>query len=116
MPPATVPLYLRAADLLVIPNSAKDADSARFTSPMKLYEYMASGTPILASNVPSLREALTEETALFVTPDDAAALARGVSESLAHPDEALSRARKAQEAARSHTWQERARRILEGVE
>ena len=48
--------YMAAADVLVIPNSG-DYDISRFyTSPIKLFEYMAAKRPIVASNLPSLRE------------------------------------------------------------
>src|SRR5262249_22164092 len=40
VPNAQVPSYLAAADLLVLPNSGRFA-SARITSPLKLFEYMA---------------------------------------------------------------------------
>lgn len=77
-PHQDIPYYLSAADVLVLPNSAKDEDSRLYTSPMKLFEYMASGTPIIASDVPSLREVLTEENSLLVTPDEFPALAAGI--------------------------------------
>jgi len=43
------PLYLRAADMCVLPNSGESDISTTFTSPLKLFGYMASGTPIVAS-------------------------------------------------------------------
>src|SRR3989344_8817955 len=49
VPHKDVPLWQAAADVLVIPNSAKEEISVHHTSPMKLFEYMASQRPILAS-------------------------------------------------------------------
>jgi glycosyltransferase involved in cell wall biosynthesis len=111
VPHARVPLALRAADLLVLPNSGKDEDAAKFTSPMKLFEYMASGTPILASDVPSIREVLTDESAAFFTPDDPDALAHAIKKLLSD----VSVTEKGKEAKRlvsRHTWGGRARAIL----
>lgn len=112
VPPERVPLYLRAADALVIPNSAKDEDTARFASPMKLFEYMASGTPIVASDVPSIREILGEEQAQFVAADDPVSLAGGVHALLADATRARERADAAQKRAAEYTWEKRAERIL----
>ena len=48
----------READVLVLPNPAS-AISTHVTSPLKLFEYMAAGRPIVASNLPAIREVLT---------------------------------------------------------
>lgn len=107
-----VPLYLRAAHVLVLPNSGKDKDSARFTSPMKLFEYMASGTPIVASDVPAIREILDETTAALVTPDEPEAFAKGVREVLTEPEKAHERAQRAYAKVGIYTWSKRAAVIL----
>ena len=56
------------ADVLALPNPSS-AISREFTSPLKLFEYMASGRPIVASDLPSLREVLADgRNALLVEP------------------------------------------------
>jgi len=107
-----IPFYLRAADILILPNSGKDEDSARYTSPLKLFEYMASGKPIIASDLPSLREVLSEENAFLVAPDDPEALARGIRYALQHPEEASKRATQALNDVKRYTWESRAKHIL----
>jgi glycosyltransferase involved in cell wall biosynthesis len=73
--PPEVPARLAAADILVLPNPAS-AISTHATSPLKLFEYMAAGRAIVASDLPSIREVLTDErTALLVPPGDPAAMA-----------------------------------------
>lgn len=107
-----VPTYLRAADALILPNSGKDADSARFTSPMKLFEYMGSMTPIVASDVPSVREVLDEGSAAFFSPDDPESLAIALKNVL--DDGALSGriAEGARTRVEAYTWDMRAKKIL----
>jgi teichuronic acid biosynthesis glycosyltransferase TuaC len=73
-----LPNVLPAADVLVLPNSGKGTESSRNTSPLKLFAYMASGVPIVSSDVPAVREVLSEDSAVFVKPDDPQALADGV--------------------------------------
>lgn len=105
-------LYMRAADVLVIPNSAKDSASRAFTSPMKLFEYMASGTPIVASDVSAIREVISSECAQFCSPDDPSAFAEAIAYLFAHPEEAADKARHALLTVREHTWDARAASIL----
>ncbi len=109
--PGRVPLFLAAADALVLPNSGRVAISARYTSPLKLFEYMAAGRPIVASDLPSLREVLDESTAFFVAPDDPEALRRGIERCLDAAPAAASAARRARERAVKYTWDARAERL-----
>lgn len=116
-PPERVLDYLAAADLGVAPNRSQPAISARYTSPLKVFESMAVGLPLVASDVPSLRELLTHgEDAWLVAPDDPKALAAGLRRVL---DDAPLRSRLAQRflaRAPQHTWDARARRILAWME
>ena len=106
------PLYLRAADVAVLPNTAKDEISAKYTSPLKLFDYMAAGTPIVASDLPSIREVLSEKTAYFAVPDDAASFVATIVNAAEHPEEALEKASAAQNVVQNYDWKDRARRIL----
>jgi glycosyltransferase involved in cell wall biosynthesis len=112
-PPDRIPLYLAAADVGVVPNRSRPAISAKYTSPLKVFESMAMGLPLVASDLPSLREILVgEEHAVFVAPDDPAALAEGIGRLFG--DEALREAMRAHGIARAPelTWDARAERIL----
>lgn len=115
-PKEQVPKYLAAADVLVLPNTAATEESVRFTSPLKLFEYMASGTPIVASDLPSLKEVLSEATAFFATPGSGESLARAVQEALANTGEAEARARAALALSREHTWDAHAQKTLAFIE
>jgi glycosyltransferase involved in cell wall biosynthesis len=111
-PPASVPLLLAAADVGVVPNRSQPPISARYTSPLKVFEAMAAGLPLVASDLPSLREVLSEEQALFVAPDDPAALAEGLRALLDDPERRELMSRSLRSRAGEHTWDARARRIL----
>jgi glycosyltransferase involved in cell wall biosynthesis len=106
-----VPLWQSAADVLVLPNSAKEEISVHYTSPMKLFEYMASARPIVASDLPSIREVLPEGVGYFAIPDDPASLAEQVKSALSDGS-AGERGRRAREIVAEFTWDKRARRIL----
>lgn len=114
-PYTQLPDNQQAADVLVLPNSGKGALSSLYTSPLKLFTYMASGIPIVASDLPSLREILSEKNAFLVTPDDPNALAEGIRTALRDPEESARRARQARADVEHYTWQARADRILEAL-
>lgn len=104
-----------AADVLVLPNTAKNAMSSRYTSPLKLFSYMASGIPIVASDIPSIREILSEANAYLVAADDAGALADGIGKALAGGAEAKRRAIQGRKDAERYTWDARAAAIVEAI-
>jgi glycosyltransferase involved in cell wall biosynthesis len=111
IPPAEVAARLRGVDVLTLPNP-RSAISSEFTSPLKLFEYMASGRPIVASDLPSLREVLRhEENALLVEPGNPQALVAGIQR--IKDDAALGRRLAAQALAdvAQFTWARRAERL-----
>lgn len=113
VPPAQVPSWLAAADVLILPNSAKTAISRNHTSPLKLFEYMAAHRPIVATDIPSLRDILTDgENARLVPPDNGAALAQAVQYLIATPERAHAQADRALQDVQAHTWEKRAERII----
>ena len=111
VPPSQVAGLLQSADVLVLPNPAS-AISTRFTSPLKLFEYMAAGRPIVATDLPALREVLRDgETAVLVTPGDAPALAAGIQRVVTDAAFAERLASAARAAVGDYTWDRRAERL-----
>ena len=112
LPYANLPVNQKAADVLVIPNSGKMAISKYYTSPLKLFSYMASQRPIVASDLPSLREILDENTAVLVKPDNPNALAQGIKTALKNPDFSDNISEQAFRDVRKYTWAKRVEKIL----
>jgi len=115
VPNTEVPYWIRSCDVATIPWTWTEF-SAYFTSPLKLFEYMAAGVPILATDLPSVREVLRHgENAWLVPPDDPKALSTGIQHLLENPDLAERLARQAREDVRQYTWKRRAATILQHV-
>jgi glycosyltransferase involved in cell wall biosynthesis len=111
IPPADVAARLREADVLILPNP-RSAISSDFTSPLKLFEYMASGRPIVASDLPALREILRqEENALLVDAGNPPALVAAIRRIKDDPALGARLARQAQADVREFTWNRRAERL-----
>ncbi len=109
-------------DVLIAPyqhkiRSVGGTDTSRWFSPLKIFEYMAAGKPIVCSDLPVLREILEHgRTAWLVHPDEAAGWVDALR-LLAHDLQLRRRlgAAARQEWADNYTWQGRATRILQGV-
>ncbi len=112
-PHEEIPLWLRAADVLVLPNTGKQKVSLYYTSPMKMFEYMASGTPIVASNIPSIAEILNDKNAILAKADNSESFAEKIKFVLENRASAKMRAEEALKDVQKYTWAERARRISE---
>jgi glycosyltransferase involved in cell wall biosynthesis len=113
-PPYEIPLYLKSADILVLPQSSKTTHSTYYTSPLKLFEYMASERPITASRLPVLQEILVDEqNALLYTADDPVALAEAVKRLIADVQLCKKLSEQASKDVQHYTWIHRAARILQ---
>ncbi len=109
--PASVRGHLARADLLVLPNVATSI-SSRYTSPLKLFEYLAAGKPIVGSDLPALREVLRPgENAVLVEAGSPDALAAGMRQVFEDRRLAERMARRAFGDARSYAWARRAARL-----
>jgi glycosyltransferase involved in cell wall biosynthesis len=99
-----------AADVLVLTGDPSSAVAQFYTSPLKLFTYMASGIPIIATDLPSFRDVLSEREAYFFE-SNAAALAEALMFVVAHPEDAAGRAAAARQKVQEFSWDKRARAI-----
>ena len=113
IPHGNVALELARACIAVLPNRA-DPDSA-FTSPIKLFEYMAAGCAVVASDLPSLREVLDRDDAVWAPPGDPAGLASAIRGLAEDPERARRLGTRLREKARGYTWVARGERLARVV-
>ncbi|OJI07345.1 hypothetical protein BK004_01270 [bacterium CG10_46_32] len=104
-------MLMQLSDVLVM-NYPNTEHYAQFMSPIKMFEYMASGTPIVSSDLPSIREVLNENNAVLVEPGNTEALAAGINKVL--NDEAFAKriAAQAQEDVKKYGWNKRAKALI----
>lgn len=119
VPNAELPLYQAAADVLIMPYSQQVAgssggDIAPYLNPMKMFEYLASGRPIVSSDLPILREILTDENAVIL-PADEVAWTETLKALANDPKRRSALATAARQTAERYTWDARAGRLLEGL-
>jgi glycosyltransferase involved in cell wall biosynthesis len=113
VPPRDVHAYHRIADVLLLyyPSGFALND---YRSPGKLFEYMASGVPIAAVDLPVLREVLGDPPAAFVVPPDSPRdLARAIRAVLDDYERGSRVAEVARERVAEFTWDRRAEKIVQ---
>jgi glycosyltransferase involved in cell wall biosynthesis len=106
---------LAKAFIGVLPNHREEI-SERFTSPLKLFEYMAAGKVIVASDLPSIREILDDRKAYLCPPASPRSLAETVHSVYRDPKIAESRIAEAKVAAQNYSWDRRAMNIRSFLE
>ncbi len=114
VPQAEGPTYLAACDILASPHVPNPDGTPFFGSPTKLFEYMAMGKGIVASDLDQIGQILDHDhTAWLVEPGNATALAHGIKALIDDPE----RRQRLGQAARAtvvehYTWEEHTRKII----
>lgn len=108
-PPERVPDFLAAADVVVSPRCGG------INPPGKIYTYMQSGTPVVATDIPAHTAVLDSDTAVLTEPS-ADGIAEGILWALAHPDEARRKAERAAKTVAGMTPESQARAILDAYD
>jgi glycosyltransferase involved in cell wall biosynthesis len=112
VPPAAVGRYLAAADVLAMPTHPS-LPYAAYTSPLKLFEYMAASRPIVSADLPALREVVSHgRNALLFTAGDVHAFTSAVRTVLSDRSLAERIGRQARIDVQRFSWNARAKRIL----
>jgi len=107
-------------DICLLPNQRRIArvggsgDISKWTSPLKLFEYMAYGMPIVASDVPVLREVLTDRVnAILVAPENVDGWVAAIKELAADANLRANIGRRARkDFLAEYTWRSRAGKVL----
>lgn len=119
VPHSQVLRYLKSFDVLLAPyqrrvETARTNDIASWMSPLKIFEYMAAGSPIVCSDLPVLREVLEDQVnALLVPPDDVEAWGVALKKLRDEPGLAKALGGRAQEGVIArYNWDNRAERVV----
>lgn len=112
--PADIPFWLEKMDIAVAPYPALDNF---YFSPLKVFEYMAAGLPVIASDIGQIKTIIQHgQQGLLITPGSVSALSTALQQLVDHPQQALALAYQAQQYIFAHyTWDAVAQRILKQV-
>jgi|GEM_PF-4717438 len=107
-----IPRLLHSFDSVLMLHT-RAMSTYRWTSPLKLFEIMASGTPAVMSRLPTIEEVIDERYVHFIDNEVPESLVEALLDLEKNPEAARDRARAAQEkAAAQHSWEQRAREIV----
>lgn len=113
-PHSRIPVFLKSFDCCLLPLTADIKRTVRYATPLKLFEYLAAGRPIVASDLPSLSHFLTDgDNALLVPPGSPEAFGSALERLKTDPELRQALSRSARRHAGQFTWSNRARRILD---
>src|SRR3989338_418283 len=107
-------IYQKAFDVLLMPFPDKP-HYRYYMSPLKMFEYLAAGRPIIASDLPSIKEVLSEQNCLFCQPDNPADLAAKIKLILQDRDLSDRMVKQSQRDSLSYTWENRAAKIIQAI-
>jgi glycosyltransferase involved in cell wall biosynthesis len=117
VPMHRVPMYQSAGDVLIMPyDTTLDIDvmDIETTSPLKLFEYLASSRPVVSTNIPAISRTIKHEVnGLLARPNDIEHLASLVDRVLA--DDKLSKqlSEQAYQTATEYQWKHRCQKIID---
>lgn len=121
IPNSEIPDILLCQDILLMPYQNQvgingKGDTAKWMSPMKMFEYMASGRVIISSDLPVLKEILTNRrNAYLVQPDCVSEWMDTIQYISCHRNEAVMIAAQSREDVKAYSWERRAAKIKDMV-
>lgn len=115
VPHKDIDMHMKACDCLIAPYPKTDHYSY-YMSPMKVFEYMVSERPMIVTDLPSIREIVDENTALFVPTDNSKAIVQAIEKIVNNKEMAYTLAINARKyAEENYTWKKRAQTILSKI-
>jgi glycosyltransferase involved in cell wall biosynthesis len=117
VPNERLPLYLAAADVFLMPHQKKvqasgGGDIAAYTSPLKMFEYLAAQRLLIASRLPVLQEVLNDKIAELCEPDNLDQWNEALRRARMHPMLSREKAKNAYKEVKQYTWRERVKRCV----
>ena len=114
-----LPVYQAAADILLMPyeniiTGSSGGNSTAYASPMKMFEYMACRRAIISSDLPVIREVLNPSNAMLCPPDDIEIWSQALGSLIYDEERRIALAEQSWRDIQQYTWQERARKALDG--
>lgn len=116
-----LPIHLAACDVLLMPYQkyvcvhGGSIDTAKWASPMKMFEYMATRRLIVSSELPVLKEILNTGNSILCSPEDTEQWTATIKKAQENKQWANKLALKAFNDVQSYTWKQRVQLVLEGV-
>jgi glycosyltransferase involved in cell wall biosynthesis len=107
-------VYQKACDCLLMPFPAME-HYIYYMSPLKMFEYMASKRPIIATNLLSIREVLNEKNAIIVEPDNPESLSLAIKNVLEDKDLSAKISERAFQEVKKYSWEKRVEGIMEFI-
>ena len=116
IPSNEVPRAMKECDLLIYPAPInKHTYFMRDTSPMKIFEYMSTGKPMICADTPPIRDVLDESVTLFYEPGNVDDLSTKIVFAMENAEEMHAMAWRAKERVKEYTWDKRMERIISCV-
>jgi len=113
-PREKIAAFLQSSDLLVM-NYPGTEHYAYFMSPIKLFEYMASGTPIITSDLPTIREIVQDADVFFFETENMQDLKEKMLHAIGDEEACHKRSSNALEKVQGYSWEKRAEKIMSTI-
>jgi glycosyltransferase involved in cell wall biosynthesis len=113
-----IPIYQMAGDIVLMPyekniSGSGGGNTVDYCSPMKMFEYLASGRPIISSDIPVFHEVLNAHNSIFCQSDDPIAWRDEILKIRDHPEIAEKLSNQAKLDAQKYSWVKRCKDGLE---
>lgn len=112
LPYKKIPEFLKTCDVLIMPYS-KSLNTIDSCSPLKVFEYMASGKIIITSNIPTILEVLNENNALIFEADSFDSLQKALNKIKNNSVDKESLLKNMLENIKKYSWKKRSEYVLD---
>ena len=120
IPNAELPTYQAASDILLMPyqnrvSASGGGNIAKYLSPMKMFEYLASQRPIISSDLSVLQEVLNPDNAVILPIDQPEFWAKEITNLIVDESRRINLSKNARLTAEKYSWNERALQVLSSL-